>query len=94
MKDWGTAGPAEDAGEFPRRIGIMADGHGDLERTRSSIALFRRLKADGLFHLGDACDFLKCKTMLPMARLRILRQGIHDLRNAPGGFPGGGGGTG
>lgn len=70
---------AEEAGEFPRRIGIMADSHGDLERTRSSIALFRRLKADGLFHLGDACDFLKCKTMLPMIRL-LEESGVRAVK--------------
>lgn len=53
----------------------MADSHGDLERTRSSIALLRRLNADGLFHLGDACDFLRSATILPMIRL-LERSGV------------------
>jgi predicted phosphodiesterase len=70
---------AEDAGEFPRRIGLMADSHGDVAKTRSSITLLRRLKADGLFHLGDACDFLKDGTILPMIRL-LERSGVRAVK--------------
>jgi predicted phosphodiesterase len=79
MKDRRTGIPAEGIGDFPRRIGLMADSHGDVERTRSCIALFRRLKADGLFHLGDACDFLKPATILPMIRL-LEESGVRPVK--------------
>lgn len=96
MTDRKAGGPAEDIGEFPRRIGLMSDSHGDLEKTRSSIALLRRLNADGLFHLGDACDFLRSATILPMIRLleesKVLAvKGNNELqaeRGMDGGFAG------
>jgi predicted phosphodiesterase len=39
-----------------RRIGLIADSHGNLEATRRAIRLLEGLGADILIHLGDFCD--------------------------------------
>ena len=39
-----------------RRIGLIADSHGNIEATRQAIRLLKGLDADVLVHLGDFCD--------------------------------------
>lgn len=43
----------------PKRIGILADSHGDLEATAEAIRLLRGRGAGILFHLGDFCDSIR-----------------------------------
>jgi predicted phosphodiesterase len=40
----------------PKRIGIIADSHGNLEVTADAIRLLKGRGAGILFHLGDFCD--------------------------------------
>lgn len=42
-----------------RRIGLIADSHGNLEATQRAIGLLKGLGADMLVHLGDFCDSIR-----------------------------------
>jgi predicted phosphodiesterase len=42
-----------------RRIGLMADSHGDLKATKKAIAVLRKEGAESLIHLGDFFDSLQ-----------------------------------
>jgi predicted phosphodiesterase len=42
-----------------RRIGLMADSHGDLNATKKAIAVLRKEGAESLIHLGDFFDSLQ-----------------------------------
>jgi hypothetical protein len=43
----------------PKRIGIIADSHGNLEATAAAIRLLRERGACLLVHLGDFCDSVR-----------------------------------
>lgn len=42
-----------------KRIGIIADSHGNLEATAAAIALLKERGAELLVHLGDFCDSIR-----------------------------------
>lgn len=42
-----------------KRIGLIADSHGDLAATAKAIRLLRERDADLLIHLGDFCDSVR-----------------------------------
>ena len=42
-----------------RRIGLMADSHGNLKATKKAIAVLRKEGAESLIHLGDFFDSLQ-----------------------------------
>jgi putative phosphoesterase len=52
-----------------RRIGIIADSHGDIEATRLAIKTLEQKGADRIVHLGDICDSLDADTLDEAVRL-------------------------
>lgn len=52
-----------------RRIGIIADSHGDIEATRLAIKTLEHKGADRIVHLGDICDSLDAGTLDEAVRL-------------------------
>lgn len=54
-----------------KRIGLIADSHGNLEATAQVICLLKRRGADLLVHLGDFCDSVRhdrAATMINLLR--------------------------
>jgi len=49
----------EHAAPLPKKIGLVADSHSDLEGLESAVGLLRSRGAQGLVHLGDICDSLR-----------------------------------
>jgi predicted phosphodiesterase len=58
--------------EEGKRIGLVADSHGDLEATREAIRLLKRRGAGILVHLGDFCDSILHERAAAM--IGILRE--------------------
>jgi predicted phosphodiesterase len=48
---------------IPKRIGLLADSHGDLKSTEESIRILRERGADGMIHLGDFSDSMRTDTL-------------------------------
>ncbi|MBN1614287.1 MAG: metallophosphoesterase family protein [Deltaproteobacteria bacterium] len=47
----------------PKRIGLLADSHGDLKSTEESIRVLRERGVDGMIHLGDFSDSMRTDTL-------------------------------
>jgi predicted phosphodiesterase len=43
----------------PKRIGVLADSHGNIEATEEAIRLLKGRGAGALIHLGDFCDSIR-----------------------------------
>jgi predicted phosphodiesterase len=59
----------------PKRIGILADSHGNLKTTAEAIRLLKGRGADLLVHLGDFCDSLRPDSAPAMMDL-LIQNGI------------------
>jgi len=60
---------------LPKKIGLLADSHSDLEGLETGVALLRERGADGLVHLGDICDSLRLDLLEAFIRV-IHKHGI------------------
>jgi len=49
----------EHSAPLPKKLGLLADSHSDLQGLESAVRLLRRRGAEGLVHLGDICDSLR-----------------------------------
>jgi putative phosphoesterase len=58
----------------PRRIGIIADSHGDLAATAEAIRLLKARGAQMLVHLGDFCDSLRPESAAAMVELLVRNE--------------------
>jgi len=56
---------------MPKKIGLLADSHSELEALEAAVRILLGRGADRLFHLGDICDSL---------RLDLLEDSIRLLR--------------
>jgi len=61
--------------EKGKRIGLVADSHGDREATREAIRLLKGRGADVLVHLGDFCDSIRHERAAAMIVL-LREQGV------------------
>jgi len=57
---------------LPKKIGLLADSHSDLEGLETAVTLLKERGADGLVHLGDICDSLRLDLL--EAFIRLIRR--------------------
>ena len=59
----------------PKRIGIIADSHGNLEATAAAISILKGRSAGILIHLGDFCDSVRHGSAPAMIDL-LIQNGV------------------